>query len=169
MIQYQTIINQFNEQGEKTGWSYIDVPADIAEQLCSGRKTSFRVKGKIDHLLIKQVSLLPMGEGNFIIPLKADIRKALRKERGATVSLEFELDESVLEIDADLIACLEEEPVAFEKFNKMPRSHQHYYSKWILTAKTEATKAKRIAMTLNAMLRGMDYGEMIRAERDNRL
>ena len=33
MITYTTSILQFDKHGEKTGWSYIEVPADIAEQL----------------------------------------------------------------------------------------------------------------------------------------
>ena len=32
--------------GEKTGWSYIEIPAAIAQQLKPNYKKSFRVKGK---------------------------------------------------------------------------------------------------------------------------
>jgi hypothetical protein len=37
MVQFTTVIQQFAEQGEKTGWSYITVPHDIAEQLKPGK------------------------------------------------------------------------------------------------------------------------------------
>lgn len=46
MIDYTTIILQFAEQGEKTGWTYIEIPADLAQQIKPGNKKSFRVKGK---------------------------------------------------------------------------------------------------------------------------
>jgi hypothetical protein len=33
MVQFTTTIKQFDQQGEKTGWTYIEVPSDIAEKL----------------------------------------------------------------------------------------------------------------------------------------
>ena len=33
MIHFTTIIKKFNDQGEKTGWTYIEIPATIAEKL----------------------------------------------------------------------------------------------------------------------------------------
>ncbi|MBN8785519.1 MAG: YdeI/OmpD-associated family protein, partial [Terrimonas sp.] len=40
---------------------------------------------------------------------------------------------------------------------------QNYFSKWIESAKTEATRAKRIAMTVSATAKKWGYPEMIRA------
>jgi uncharacterized protein YdeI (YjbR/CyaY-like superfamily) len=79
--------------------------------------------------------------------------------------VQLETDKSALAINPELLECLQDEPLAMENFKKMPGSHQHYYSKWIESAKTDVTRAKRIAMTVTAMLRGMDYGEMLRAAR----
>jgi len=40
VIEFKAIILQFDEQGEKTGWSYIAVPEDLAVQIKPGnRKT----------------------------------------------------------------------------------------------------------------------------------
>ena len=44
MIKFTATIKQFAEQGEKTGWTYIDVPENIALQLKPNNKKSFRVK-----------------------------------------------------------------------------------------------------------------------------
>jgi hypothetical protein len=33
MIQFNCLIEKFGEQGEKTGWTYIVIPAAIAQQL----------------------------------------------------------------------------------------------------------------------------------------
>ena len=38
MISYQTLMLQFDEQGEKTGWTYIEIPTDMAQQLKPGNK-----------------------------------------------------------------------------------------------------------------------------------
>ncbi|MCW3119978.1 MAG: hypothetical protein JWM28_4060 [Chitinophagaceae bacterium] len=165
MIQFTTTILQFAEQGEKTGWTYIQVPVDIAQQLKPGNKKSFRVKGKLDNYTIQKIALLPMGGGDFIMALNATIRKGIRKGKGARLKVQLEIDKAKLTICPELIECLQDEPVAIDNFKKMPNSHQHYYSKWVESAKTEATKAKRIASTVTAMVRGMDFGEMLRAAR----
>ncbi|RYD71709.1 MAG: hypothetical protein EOP53_23195, partial [Sphingobacteriales bacterium] len=44
-----------------------------------------------------------------------------------------------------------------------------YYSKWIESAKTEPTKTKRIAIVVSGLARHMDYGAMLREQRDNKL
>jgi uncharacterized protein YdeI (YjbR/CyaY-like superfamily) len=64
-----------------------------------------------------------------------------------------------------MIECLSDEPAALSYFKKLPGSHQKYYSKWIESAKTEATKAKRIALTVNACARQMHFGEMMREQK----
>jgi uncharacterized protein YdeI (YjbR/CyaY-like superfamily) len=58
---------------------------------------------------------------------------------------------------------LNDEPIALANFNKLPGSHQKYYSKWIESAKTEQTKTKRIAQAVNALTKNLHYGQMIRS------
>ena len=82
MLQFNTILKQFNEQGEKTGWTYIEIPAKIAQQLKPGNKKSFRVKGRLDNYEIKGVALMPMGEGDFIMAVNATMRKGIGKRKG---------------------------------------------------------------------------------------
>ena len=84
MVTYTAEILKFKQQGEKTSWSYIEVPVNIAKKLKPGCKVSFRVKGKLDNFPIKQVSLLPMGKGDFIMPINATFRKGTRKRKRAT-------------------------------------------------------------------------------------
>ena len=163
MVKFKAVILQFDRQGEKTGWSYISIPKEIAVEIKPGMKKSFRVKGKLDSHSISKTSLLPMGEGNFILPLNADIRKAIHKKKGAMLNVQLQEDSERLSICQELLECLEDFPLAKKKFNALPGSHQRYYSKWIETAKTIQTKSKRITMTINAMERNMSYGEMLRA------
>ncbi len=169
MVEYKTTILKFDKQGEKTGWTYIDVPADIAEQLMPGVKKSFRVKGKLDNYKIKQMALLPMGGGHFIIPLKADIRKALGKKHGAQLLVSLTADKEEFKFAEDFIVCLGDEPKAFAYFKTLTGSHQKYFSKWIDSAKTEETKVKRITMAVNALARSMGYPEMLRESKERKL
>jgi hypothetical protein len=45
-------------------------------------------------------------------------------------------------------------------------SHQVYFSKWIESAKTNATKTKRIVMALTAFSKKQGYPEMIRENKN---
>jgi len=155
---------QFNDQGEKTGWTYIEIPADIAQQLKPGTKTSFRVRGMLDNFPVNGMALMPMGEGNFIMALKADVRRGIRKNAGAMVNVSIEEDvDYKVSIPDDLQECFDFEPDAVEFFNSLPKSHREYFIKWINQAKTTETRAKRIVNTVNAMLRKMKFNEMMRA------
>lgn len=166
-IQFTTVIQQFGTQGEKTGWTYIEIPADVANKLCRGNKQGFRTKGKLDNYVFSGKSLLPMGAGNFIMPLNAAMRKAVGKRKGAMLNVQIEFDKSKYELNRDLMECLDDEPKALTFFKSLPGSHQNYFSKWIESAKTDATKAKRIAMALNAFLKKQGFPEMLRAQKSN--
>lgn len=163
MIRFSTIIFQFGEQGEKTGWHYITITSAQAKQLGHQTKKSFRVKGKLDEFAIKEIALMPMGDGNFIMPLNATIRKGIKKRKGATLLVQIEKDETVFTLSNELLECLADEPKALEYFNQLPKSHQRYFSNWINAAKTEPTKAKRIAQAVTGLSRKMNFGEMIRS------
>lgn len=168
MITFTTTILKFDEQGEKTGWTYILIPEKIAVKIKPGNKKSFRVKGKLDNFSIKGVALLPMGGGDFIMPLNANMRKAIKKRQGAMLNVAITVDAEEMRPPLELIECLQDEPAALACFNKLPKSHQNYYTKWINDAKTEQTKTKRIAQAVSALAKGMHYGEMIRAQKQER-
>jgi len=170
MVQLTTMMKRFDRQGEKTGWTYIEIPADLAQKLKPGNRKEFKVKGKLDKHAISRVSLLPMGGGGFIMPVNAAMRKAIGKRHGAMVMVQLTEDKSEFVFNSDLIQCLQDEPAAFKFFKSLPGSHQRYFSKWIDSAKTEQTKAKRIAQTVNALAKDLGYPEMLRAlkqEKDN--
>ena len=163
MIEYKALIHKFNKKGEKTGWTYIIVPTDIAQSIKPGNKKSFRVKGKLDGFAVKQVALVPMGGGDFILPVNAAIRKGIGKRKGAQLAVQLEADDSAIAISADLLACLENEPKAREHFNQLPKGEQNYFSKWVDSAKTAPTKEKRILFALKAFSHGLRFGPAMRA------
>ena len=163
MVRFTALIKKFAEQGEKTGWTYIEIPAATAQKLNPGTKKGFRVKGKIDTYQFGMVALLPMGGGDFIMPLNAAMRKGIRKQEGATVQVTMEVDNNEKKPPPELIECLHDEPTAFEYFNSLAKGHQNYFTNWINSAKTDPTRAKRIAATLDALNKKWDFGQMLRA------
>lgn len=168
MISFTATIQKFGEKGEKTGWSYIEIPAEIALALKPNNKKSFRVKGKLDRFKIEGISLLPMGGGAFIMALNAAMRKGIGKRKGAMLKAQLEEDNKGFVFNQDFMNCLADEPVANDFYKGLTGSHQRYFSKWIDSAKTEPTKVKRIAMAINALGRRWGYSEMIRASTNKR-
>ena len=78
------------------------------------------------------------------------------------LKISLEKDKKPLALNAELVECLKDSPKAENKFNTLPRSHQMYYSKWIESARTIETRAKRIGLTILAMEKNMTYAEMLR-------
>ena len=167
MIRFTTKILRFAEMGEKTGWTYIRIPAGLAQQLLPGNKKSFRVKGSLDDHSIQKMALIPMGEGDFIMALNAGIRKVIRKQQGATLRVELEVDKAVIQPPKALLDCLADEPAAQAWFKGLPKSHQNYFGNWIRAAKLESTRTRRIACVVTAMVQHLTFAEMLRARSDD--
>lgn len=164
MTTFTATIHQFDEQGDKTGWTYIIVPADIAQELYPGNRKTFRVKGKLDQFAIRSIAVQPMGDGSFLMALNAGMRKGIGKRKGASLKVALQQDDSPQEIVPELLECLEDEPGALAYFQSLAPSHQRYFSKWVESAKTEPTRAKRLAICVSALSRKMEYGPMIREQ-----
>ena len=94
LVQFTATIKRFGKQGEKTGWTYIEIPADIAEKLKKDNRQSFRVKGKLDTHKISGLALLPMGGGGFIMTLNAAVRKMIAKKVGAMLEVSLQEDKA---------------------------------------------------------------------------
>jgi len=161
---FNAMIERFEKQGEKTGWSYIYIPKRLASKM-SDQKTTFRVKGKLDEYTIKQIALLPMGTGDFIMPINGEMRKQLNKAQGDTIVVEIDIDVSELVAAQDFIDCLAEVPKALTQYEKLSQGHKNYFTKWLETAKTQETKANRIAMAVDALSRGLRFDEMLREKK----
>lgn len=172
MLHFTATIVKFGDKGEKTGWTYIAITSDLAYCLKPATKKTFRVKGYLDDYYFEGLSLVPMGNGNFIMPLNAIIRKGIKKGKGASIAVRLQVDTNPVMPPPEFIECLEDEPEAVTNFFKLAKSHQNYFIKWITAAKGEATKAKRIAQAVTALANGKRFDEMIRMnkkqESDNR-
>ena len=164
MIGFKTLLLKFDKMGEKSGWTYMLIPPEITEKLKPANKKSFRVRGRIDDFKFKAIAIIPMGAGDFIMPVNAGTRKAIKKIHGAPVLLEIEEDKAIVKLSPELLACLEDDPAGKTYLNGLLPSHQRYYSNGIESAKTEATKSKRIAAALNAFSRKITFSQMLQQQ-----
>lgn len=168
MVQFTSSITKFGQHAEKTGWTYIAIPEDLASALNKGVKKSFRVRGAIDAYAIESVALMPMGDGSFIMPLNAAMRKAIKKIEGAMVQVSLCLDTSVYVMDKHLLDAIHSSDIAQQQFEKLAPSHQKYYSKWVDAAKQKITKEKRIVTIVLSLERRLNFAEMLRSISTNK-
>ncbi|MDQ7950080.1 MAG: YdeI/OmpD-associated family protein [Pedobacter sp.] len=167
MVTLQAEIERFESNGEKTGWSYVFVPQEVANQIKPDNRREIRVKGFIDQLAVEGMCLMPVKSDGFILPLNKLIRQKLRKEAGATIGLQLEHHADFkIEMPDDLEICLMDEPGLLAQFLDRPKSHQNYFINWLNSAKTEPTRTKRLVMIVNAMAHQWDFGMMIREGRE---
>lgn len=167
MPSFKSIILKSGKNGEKTAWTYIDIPDDIILKLKLKSRREFRIKGSIDDVKVERLAVYPIKNGGFIIALNADLRKRLGKKEGAMISIKFELDDSGAKQSDELLECLKEDKIALKQFNGMTLAMRNYFHNHINSAKGAETKAKRIAQTLEAMHKKMNFGEMIRSLKKN--
>ena len=142
----------------KGGWSYIEI-----KEISPDHKAHFgmvRVKGSIDSYELKQYNLMPMGNGNLFLPVKAEIRKKIKKEAGDLVHVKLYLDASPLVIPQELIDCLNEFPAAMKFYEKLTQSEKKQYLNWVYSAKHEDTKANRIVKMIDKLLLGKKLHEI---------
>jgi len=164
MISFKAVLVKFDENGEKTGWTFFEIPAKTVEKINPGVKKSYRVKGTLDKMAIHGVSVLPMGEGEFIMPVNAAMRKTLGKKAGDSLQVKIELDREEKKISEELLMCLADDPKTLKIFMAMPMSHQRYYSNWVESAKTESTRGNRITKIMKGLPMGLSFGEIMKME-----
>ena len=167
MHSFKSIILKFANKGEKTGWTYVDIPPDIIPKLKLKTKKEFRIKGLLDDVKFERLAAYPIGDGNFIVAINAELRKKLGKKEGAMISVKFDLDKSEALQSQELVDCLNEDPVALQQFNTFTPSHKNYFHNYVLAAKGFDTRAGRIVNIMNAMYKKQNFGEMIRSLKKN--
>jgi uncharacterized protein YdeI (YjbR/CyaY-like superfamily) len=122
----------------------------VMPDLPKKKNSTVRVRGFIDHYELKDFHIWAMKKGTFLA-VKAEIRKAIKKEQGDTVKVVLYLDEPQMVIPEDFMVCLREEPRLLKHFESYPDTQKKEITSWIFSAKTEDEKITRIAKTIEKL------------------
>lgn len=134
----------------KGGWTFAAIP-----EIAQNRKNHFgwvRVKGFIDDVFINKYHLMPMGNGQLFLPVKAAIRKQIKKKEGDWITVQLFADNDPVEIPDELLQCLQDEPAALKQFNKLTDGEKVAAVKQVYGVKKTETRTDRIVQLIRSLL-----------------
>jgi hypothetical protein len=139
------------EQSGKTATG-IRVPDDVVEALGAGRRPPVRVT--INGYTYR--STVAVVSGAFMVGVSAEHRAAAGVAGGDEVEIELELDTAPREVEVppDLAAALDAEPAARATFDRLSNSNKSWHMLSVTGAKTDETRQRRIAKSVEALKAG---------------
>jgi hypothetical protein len=130
----------------------IRIPDEIVEALGSGRRPP--VKVTINGFTYRS-TVAVMG-GTYMVGVSAENRAGAGVAGGDEVDVDIELDTAPREVavPADFAAALDAEPSARRTFDGLSNSNKSWHTYQITTAKTDETRQRRIAKSVDALKAG---------------
>jgi hypothetical protein len=130
----------------------IPVPADVVDALGAGRRPA--VKVTINGYTYRS-SVAVMG-GGYMIGLSAENRAGTGAKGGDEVDVDVELDTAPREVTvpADLAAALDATPAARRTYDGLSYSNKSWHVLQIEGARTDETRQRRIAKSIEALREG---------------
>lgn len=145
---------EFNATIENAGGggAFVRIPFDVEQAF--GKKR-VKVKATFDGEPYRGL-LVRMGEPWHMLIILKEIREKIGKGFGDSVqvTVQEDIEPRVLEIPAELIQALEDEPQALAFFNDLAFSHRREYVNWINEAKREVTRQERVKKTVELLKTG---------------
>jgi hypothetical protein len=134
-------------------WTYLNIPPHVSATF--GSKGQVKVKGKINGYPFRSTAL-PTGDGSHYLVVAKSIRDQIKAVQGDTVTVMMELDieERQVDVPEDLIQALESQLQAQDVFSKLSYSQKKVYVDWVLSARQEATRQRRIVKALMLLSQG---------------
>ena len=134
------------------GGAFVEIPFDVERTFGSKRP---KVKAMIEGVPYRG-TLVRMGTENYLLLILKSIREQIGRTFGdeIKVSVELDVDERVVTVPAELKRAFKENPKAKAAFEKLSYTHQREYVNWINEAKKEETRARRIAKTMEMLVKG---------------
>jgi hypothetical protein len=138
-------------QGDKTATG-IQVPDEIVEGLGSGKRPPVRVT--INGFTYR--SSVAVVSGRFMVGVSAENRAGTGVAGGDEVDVDIELDTEPREVTLpdDFAAALDAEPKARETFDRLSNSNKGWHVSQVTGARTDETRQRRIARSVDTLREG---------------
>jgi len=131
----------------------INVPAEVVDALGGGKRPRVTVTINGQHTYRSSVAVLG---GRYMLGVSAENRAAAGVEGGQDVDVELELDTAPREVTVppDFASALAAEPAARATFDGLSYSNKSWHVLQIDGAKTDETRQRRIAKSVEALRAG---------------
>ena len=146
LVDKQYLLEKFPGKG---GWTYVLLP-----EIPPAKRFPFgwmRVHGSIDEIKLEKFKLMPFGNGVLFLPVKASLRKQLKKEAGEWVSVVLFEEEQIEGIPDVILECLKDAPGALRHFQQLPAWEQRLHIDRIMDAKNPEQQADLIVDLINKL------------------
>lgn len=146
LIDKDYLLQKFNGKG---AWTYVLIP-----EIPKEKRFPFglmKVSGSIDNFQLENCTLMPFGKGRLFLPVKAAIRKTIKKEVGEWVRLILYAEEIPEIIPEDILECLQDAPKAYQRFKGLPDSQQKEEIMAILESKSQDIKVEKIVRLIDKL------------------
>jgi len=130
----------------------IEIPEEIVTALGAGRRPAITVT--INGFTYRS-TIAVMG-GAYMVGVNAENREGARVKGGDEVDVDIELDSAPREVavPAELAAALDAEPAARRTFDGLSNSNKSWHTYQVENAKTDETRQRRIAKSIEALRAG---------------
>jgi len=146
LIDKSYLLEKFHMKG---GWTYAAIP-EFPKNI-SSHFGLVKVSGKIDDYEFEDFNLMPMRDGVLFLAVKTEIRKIIGKNEGDMVHIQLYTNELPIVLPEDFLLCLNDEPIAKKKFDKLTNKEQKDIIDWIYSVKSDDLKIERILQTLDKL------------------
>ena len=138
------------KKNERVNAGYIDFPFDVKDEF--NGKNRVKVISLIDGYSYRG-SLVKMGGDCHMLGVTQEVRKATGKNPGDTVHVVIEEDteERMVEVPDDFMQLMKNESGMLEFFSQLSYTHRKEYVRWIVEAKKEETRRKRIVRAIEML------------------
>ncbi len=150
-----------------TGQASVPYDDSVEEALCFGWVDS--LIQRIDEERYARLFTPRRAESQWSESNKTRVRRLVAEGRmteAGMARVDFPLDEPPepppprreAALSESLLATLQENAVAWEQFNRLPPSHRRNYAGWIMSAKKEETRQRRLAEAIEMLAQGKRLG-----------
>jgi hypothetical protein len=133
----------------KGGWTYAPLPSVPFE-----KKNAFgwaKVNGFIDDYRLTNHSVMPMSNGMLFFAVRAEIRKAIKKQAGDTVHIRLFMDDANPELPGDISAAFSKQKKALQFFEQLAAHNRSAYLNYVNAACDEKDRKKRIGYMMDEL------------------
>lgn len=128
-------------------WTFFIIPFNVEEVF--GQKNHVKVKGSINGIDFRS-SLTPRGDGQHYMVVSKSMQEAAGITRGDVihVTMEPDFEERLVEVPEIIQNIFKENEEAGRTFEKLSYTRKKDFVEYIIDAKKESTREKRIAQML---------------------